>query len=263
MNRHTPSAKYLKSSLLNEKKARSFQLNKALKLFVLALTLMVVANFSFLKQKQRPIYSTNSEQSIHIGTHHTKSSQVHELTRLTGIDTEVMKKALTAFSKAKSENRVNKNILAIIDYSKPSSSKRLWVLDLNQKKVLHHTHVAHGQKSGLDIPNKFSNVNGSHQTSIGTFVTGSTYQGGNGLSLELHGLDKGFNDNALRRRIVIHPAKYVSEHQIKTKGRLGRSWGCPALSPKEAGPIIRDIKNGALLFSYYPDNHWLQKSRYL
>lgn len=179
------------------------------------------------------------------------------------INPRVLKLALTAHQKAKTMGVAQKSILTIIDYSLPSSEKRMWVVDMKNNKVMFHTHVAHGSGSGGNVAQKFSDVPGSYQTSLGVFVTGNTYQGKHGTSLELHGLEKGINGNALSRRIVIHGANYVNEGIVKQKGRLGRSWGCPALSEKMAQPIIQTIKNGSLVFSYYPDNKWLNRSKFL
>jgi hypothetical protein len=176
---------------------------------------------------------------------------------------KVMQLALKARDKAHKMGVAKKPLLTVIDYSLPSTHKRMWVMDMNTKKVLYHTHVAHGSGSGMNMAEKFSDRPGSNQSSIGVYVTGDTYQGNHGFSLNLHGLEKGINGNALSRRIVVHAADYVGEHVIKNKGRLGRSWGCMALNNKVAHPIIRTIKDGSLIFAYYPDNKWLKKSEFL
>lgn len=157
-----------------------------------------------------------------------------------------------------------KEVLTIIDYSKPSNQKRLWIVDVKNKKVTSEQLVAHGEKSGGDKANQFSNTVNSHQSSIGVFVTGETYQGSNGLSLRLKGLEKGINHKAEPRNIVIHPASYVSKDFLNHHGgRLGRSWGCPALDPTLAQPTINSIKGGSVLFAYYPDSRWLKESAFL
>jgi hypothetical protein len=150
--------------------------------------------------------------------------------------------------------------LTVIDYSLPSTERRLWVLDLSDGNTLYHELVAHGQGSGGNIPTDFSNLSGSHQSSLGLFVTAETYVGSNGYSLRLDGLDAGFNDRARERAIVMHGAPYVSESVASTQGRLGRSWGCPALGEHVAREVIERIKGGNLVFAYYPDRAWLNGS---
>ena len=142
--------------------------------------------------------------------------------------------------------------LAIIDYTIPSREQRLWVVDLEARELLFEEHVAHGQKSGYDIPTAFSDRNGSHQTSLGLFYTDATYQGGNGYSLKLHGLSKGFNQSAMRRLIVMHGATYVDPHAAVSMGRLGRSWGCPAVRVEIAKPVIDALKDGNFIYSHGP-----------
>jgi hypothetical protein len=153
--------------------------------------------------------------------------------------------------------------LAVIDYSKPSTTPRLWVYDLTQRALVAEELVAHGQGSGDNIPTRFSNDPDSHASSLGLFVTEGTYVGKNGYSLRLNGLDTGFNDHAMTRAIVMHGASYVSQVVAKTIGRIGRSWGCPALSPQTAHRVIDRLKGGGLVFAYYPDQQWLSSSRYL
>jgi hypothetical protein len=153
--------------------------------------------------------------------------------------------------------------LAVIDYSLPSTSKRMWVFDLKSSKLLYNEYVAHGQGTGDNMARKFSNKDGTHATSLGLFTTAETYHGGNGYSLRMDGLDKGFNDNARSRAIVMHGAPYVNPALAKTQGRLGRSWGCPALRPEVAKEVIDNLKQGQMLFAYYPDKDWLAKSPFL
>lgn len=179
------------------------------------------------------------------------------------VNPKVYQLAMKAYQRVKQQGKVKKPIITIIDYSLPSTQPRLWVIDTTKNRVMFHTHVAHGCRSGGNHAEKFSDLPGSHQTSLGVFVTGSTYQGKHGTSLLLHGLEKGFNANALQRRIVIHSANYVSDGTIKSQGRLGRSHGCPALNQKIAQPIIRSIKDGSVVFAYYPDPKWLKRSSFL
>jgi hypothetical protein len=153
--------------------------------------------------------------------------------------------------------------LAVIDYSRPSSEPRLWVFDATHGRLLFEELVAHGRGTGDRLAEKFSNREGSHMTSLGLFRTAESYQGSNGYSLRLLGLEAGTNDNALARAIVMHGAPYVSEALATRIGRIGRSWGCPALRPEIARSVIDTLKNGAAIFAYYPDTEWLQRSKFL
>jgi L,D-transpeptidase catalytic domain len=153
--------------------------------------------------------------------------------------------------------------LTVIDYSKPSTEKRLWVFDLRARELLYEELVAHGQGSGDNLASVFSNEPDTHASSLGLFVTEDTYVGKNGYSLRLNGLDEGFNHRARERAIVMHGAPYVSEDFVKKNGRLGRSWGCPALRDGVAREVIDRVRGNGILFAYYPDQDWLGSSRYL
>lgn len=185
------------------------------------------------------------------------------LIQAAGLQPKVLQLALDTYQCAMPTHSQDKQILTIIDYSQPSTAKRFWVLDLKNKKVLFNTLVAHGKNSGGKLAHHFSNQPNSLATSLGVFKTGTIYQGQHGYSLQLHGMEKEFNDQADARHIVIHSAWYVSDCFAKMHGRLGSSWGCPALDEKVAKPIIDTIKNGSLVFAYYPDQKWLAKSQYL
>ncbi|HEY5804597.1 MAG TPA: murein L,D-transpeptidase catalytic domain family protein [Lysobacter sp.] len=153
--------------------------------------------------------------------------------------------------------------LAVIDYSRPSLLPRLWVFDLAAGKLLYEEVVAHGQGSGDNLATRFSNRDGSHQSSLGLFVTADTYTGKNGYSLRMQGLEPGVNDAAMARAIVMHGAPYVDAAQGKRIGRLGRSWGCPAVRNAVARPMIDLLKGGQFVFSYFPDQAWLARSALL
>jgi len=150
--------------------------------------------------------------------------------------------------------------LAVIDYSLPSTQPRMWVFDVERGRLLFQELVAHGRNTGERVAQHFSNIEGSKMSSLGLFQTADTYYGSNGYSLRLRGLDAGFNDNALSRAIVMHGAPYVSEAIAERLGRLGRSWGCPAVRTEVARTVIDTLKGGALLFAYYPDRKWLSES---
>ncbi|WP_422420480.1 murein L,D-transpeptidase catalytic domain family protein [Pseudomonas sp. GZD-222] len=169
--------------------------------------------------------------------------------------------ALTAYECA-SHSDADK-LLTVIDYSKASRDKRLWVFDLRSKKLLFEEWVAHGKNSGADVPTTFSNTPNSYQSSIGLYETGQTYSGKHGRSLRLQGLEPGFNDNSMSRAIVMHAAAYADPKVVAGLGRLGRSQGCPAVRPAIAGKLIDSLRRGSYVFAYYPQQDWLKKSRFL
>ena len=150
--------------------------------------------------------------------------------------------------------------LAVIDYSLPSTRRHLWIFDLADQRLLMRELVAHGRNSVGNFAKHFSDRLGSLESSLGLYRTLGTYRGDNGYSLRLQGLDEGFNNNALQRAIVIHGAPYVSEAFAQREGRLGRSWGCPAVSKRVARRVINSLKGGQFVFAYYPDQHWLSDS---
>jgi hypothetical protein len=163
----------------------------------------------------------------------------------------VLKAAWTAYSKALKKGAVaREGLLTIIDYTLPSTEPRLWVVDLLQGQVLYRELVAHGRASGDNIAKKFSNKSGSFMSSLGLFVTDQSYMGENGYSMRLRGLDKGVNDHAYDRAIVMHGADYVDEGVAQALGRLGRSLGCPAVRPDIASALIDTIKDGTVMFAY-------------
>lgn len=185
----------------------------------------------------------------------------HAVYENTGIGSEisyrVFEQAMTGYDRIGDRK---KSILVLIDYSKPSTEERLYVIDVPNRKLLYKSLVAHGRGSGDNYATNFSNVPGSHKSSLGFFLTGETYEGRNGFSLRLIGLEKGINDNAYERAIVIHGADYCAPSFIASVGRLGRSFGCPAL-PKEVNkPIIDTIKEGAVLFIYGEDEGYNSRS---
>jgi hypothetical protein len=169
--------------------------------------------------------------------------------------------ALTCATRGASDGEPRR--LAVIDYSRPSAEQRLWVFDLAAMKLLYVERVAHGRGTGDNLPERFSNLPGSHQSSLGLFRTSETYEGANGYSLRLDGLEPGFNDRARERAIVMHGAAYVSDATVKARGGVGRSHGCPAVRREVARTLIDAIKGGHYLFAYYPDSRWLGSSSLL
>ncbi len=178
------------------------------------------------------------------------------------LNQKVLKIALIAYQKAADRGAVKKPVLTVIDYSMPSNKQRMWVFDLGKERLLYNTYVAHGKNSGMDVPHHFSNKLSSKETSLGTYVTRDTYIGSKGYSLNLQGLERGFNDNAYDRRVVVHGAWYVEPDFIKKSGRAGRSWGCPSIAQTLAKPVINTIKGGSVIFAYYPDSYYLSHSGY-
>jgi hypothetical protein len=173
------------------------------------------------------------------------------------LDYNVFKQAMDGYS---SIDLANKKLLSIIDYSKPSTQKRFFIIDVENHKLLYHTLVAHGKKSGYVNATKFSNKIGSHKSSLGFFRTGNSYFGLRGYSLQLEGLEKGINDNARLRGIIIHGANYVDERLANGNGVIGRSWGCPAVSKKLSKEIINLLRGGSLLYIYADDEVYKEKS---
>jgi hypothetical protein len=155
------------------------------------------------------------------------------------------------------------NIITLIDFTKPSTEERFYVLDIKQKKMLFSSHVSHGKNSGENYATSFSNQSGSYKSSLGFYLTGNTYYGKHGYSLILEGLEKGINDKAKERAIVIHGASYANPSAIVGKGRLGRSLGCPALPQTVSESIIKTIKDGSLLYIYANDKNYLDQSSFL
>jgi hypothetical protein len=184
-----------------------------------------------------------------------------------GLAPDVLAHAIDAHTCAARRGELAKSAhperLVVIDYSLPSTATRLWVIDLDQRRVLDAQRVAHGQGTGDDLASVFSNNEGSHQSSLGVFRTAETYIGEHGRSLRLDGLEPGFNDRARERTIVMHGADYVSDTFVAQVGRLGRSWGCPAVSNEAVGPLIDEIAGGTLVVSWYPDATWLHQSTFL
>ena len=178
-----------------------------------------------------------------------------------GANPEVIALAVRAMQCRLAQGESSARRLAIIDYSMPSTSQRLWVFDLKRRALLFHELVAHGRNSGENMASQFSNLEESNASSLGLYRTQATYIGHNGYSLRMAGLEPGFNDRAFDRDIVIHGAPYVSQALVRSQGRIGRSLGCPAVRPAIAHRLIDSLKEGQLVFSYYPDPQWLRASQ--
>ncbi len=181
-----------------------------------------------------------------------------------GISIDLFSCAMKGYTYLKDHRQLQNNgVLTIIDFSKPSDEKRLFILDVITGKILFKTLVAHGKNSGKEMAEKFSNAASSFASSIGFYVTSGTYSGKHGYSLRLNGCEHGFNDNAYKRAIVVHGADYVSESFIQQNGFLGRSHGCPAIPNAVSKNIIDVIKDGSCLFIYSPLKTYLHQSALL
>lgn len=178
-----------------------------------------------------------------------------------GLQKNVLDLALQGFSKLTLKGKLNRDsILSIVDFSRSSREKRLYIIDLKNVKLLFNTHVAHGRNSGMEYAKSFSNIMASNKSSLGFYITDQTYRGENGYSLRLKGVEKNINDKAFRRSIVIHGAGYADEKFLEERGILGRSFGCPAIPMEEHTAIIDAIKDGSCLFIYSPDKKYFKQS---
>lgn len=181
-----------------------------------------------------------------------------------GLSKQAFDYAYKGYQNLLEENKIEKTeYLTICDFSQPSSKKRLYIVDVESKELFLHTYVAHGRNSGGLYATRFSNKPESLQSSLGFYVTSNTYYGGHGLSLNLEGMDRGFNDNAYNRRIVVHGASYATKWFVQQNKYLGRSFGCPAVPQQESAKIINAIKDGSCLFIYHPTKKYIQNSKIL
>lgn len=177
------------------------------------------------------------------------------------LNKEAFHLAVKGFEKLKSTGKINNpDLLTIVDFSQASTSKRMYIIDLRNRKLLEHSLVAHGRNTGQLMATSFSNNPESNQSSLGFYVTSETYQGKHGLSLRLDGMEKNINDNARNRAIVVHGAEYATDGFCKSAGYLGRSFGCPAIPAKVSKTIINTIRNGSCLFIYSPNKTYLKQS---
>lgn len=181
-----------------------------------------------------------------------------------GLNEKALEYALTGYHRLLKRHALQKtDVLSVCDFSQPSSSKRMYIFDLHNKRLLYRTYVAHGMGSGREYANSFSNIPDSYKSSLGFYVTRTTYVGSNGLSLRIQGMEKGFNDKASSRSIVIHGANYVSERVLRKYGLMGTTFGCPAVPVEMAAQIIPVLKNGTCFFIYYPSKRYLSASKML
>ncbi len=177
------------------------------------------------------------------------------------ISIEALQNAVKVYQQLKLAGQLNnQQFLTIADFSKPSSEKRLFIINMEKMELVFKSLVAHGRNSGTLMAEKFSNKMESYQSSMGFFITGNVYNGKHGMSLQLEGIEAGINDKAKQRAIVIHGADYVNEQLIKKQGYIGRSLGCPAVPNNQVKDIIETIKGSSLFYIHTPDKSYLQKS---
>ncbi len=201
--------------------------------------------------------------AISVNSDNNSKLSVYDKLHLTelGLSRYAFDYAVKGYNYLRSSGKLkNDQIISIVDFSQASSKKRLYIIDLKSKKVLFNTYVSHGRNSGKEMANEFSNEPESNKSSLGFYVTGDTYMGKHGFSMRLFGTERGINDNANSRAIVMHSAPYVSEGAISMQGFIGRSLGCPALPENLYKPIIETIKKGSCLFLYSPDKYYATHS---
>ncbi|MCK4813993.1 MAG: murein L,D-transpeptidase catalytic domain family protein [Candidatus Marinimicrobia bacterium] len=190
---------------------------------------------------------------------HSSIDAIYEASKLESVlNRDVFRMAMSGYSKIGPKKD---SLITIIDFSRPSTDKRFYLINLANQTLLYHTYTSHGVNTGENEAIAFSNLDGSRQSSLGFYLTAETYEGKHGISLKLDGLERGFNNRARKRYIVIHSANYVTEEFIHENERLGRSWGCPALPPDITQDIIQLIKEGSVLFIYGNDENYLQHSK--
>lgn len=242
----------------------NFQLKS---IFYLALAAVLFPSFSHPLVPVPSVVSTHALRPARTEFSYADSSRLNDLyddmqLENMGLSFEAYHEAIAGFLTLVIAGEVrNPGVLSIVDFSRPSTEKRLFVLDMYNGVVLFNTLVAHGRNSGKLLATRFSNRVNSYMSSLGFYLTGDAFVGQHGYSLRLEGKEKGWNDNAYHRSIIVHPAGYVSEDHIRQCGYLGRSEGCPAIPEELDKPIIDSIRGGSCLFIYGPNNKYLQRSR--
>lgn len=239
----------------------------------LFLALVITASFAFTTYEPVTTVTTPvADLTTELPEENTENSAEAEIIRLYETFNSVnstmpsmvaFKHGITGYQKLIEENKIANEILTIVDFSLPSTEKRMWILDMTTQKVLFNTYVSHGKNTGGNEATNFSNTPNSFQSSLGFYVTAETYYGKNGLSLFIDGMEKEFNSNARSRYVVIHGADYATENFINRLGRLGRSYGCPAVPTEVSKEIINTIKGKSGLFIYHSNQDYVKNSTYL
>lgn len=234
---------------------------------ILILAVVLFASLAFTTYKSTPKPSKKSEVTVVAEpTAEEKMALLYE--SFADLNTNMPSETaftngITGYEKLKEEGKITKEILTIVDFALPSTEKRMWVMDMKTKKVLFHTYVSHGKNTGSNMATNFSNTPNSLQSSLGFFVTAETYYGRNGLSLFIDGMEEKYNSNARERYVVVHGADYAKPEFIKRLGRLGRSYGCPAVPTELSKEIIHTIKGESVLFIFHTNKDYLENSTYI
>lgn len=251
---------------MNKSMSKKFYLLSSSIFIFLIHLLFVFARVKPLNKTSHSAVVTLENSSINPPNENPGKSNIYDSLKLNtlGLSKQAYDYALKGFNYLLSRGKLsNNNILSIVDFSETSNKKRLFIIDLKNYKILFNTFVAHGQNSGKEYADKFSNTNNSLASSPGFYVTKETYTGAKGYCLRLEGEEAGINDNAFSRGIVMHAAAYVNAALAQSRGFIGRSWGCPAVPPEFHQAIINKIKNGTCLFLYTPDKNYISSSRIL
>lgn len=232
-------------------------------LYPLAIFSMSLFSFSTTKSKKNIVINNTNYKSATIFSN-TDSLYIVMQLESHGLSKEAFSYAIKGWNLLKEQGKIiNEHIISIIDFTLPSDKKRLFVLNIETNELVFNTYVAHGKNSGNKIASAFSNKTNSYKSSLGFYVTESVYSGKHGYSLRLNGEEKGINDHAFQRGIVMHGASYVNELLANKQGFIGRSQGCPAIPSAQHKEIIDHIKNGSCLFIYANDKHYLSHSAFL
>ncbi len=237
-------------------------------LFTFTLVLGCLLFISFAKadnyKPAEKVLATTTADSTAVADATSLSQQLYQELELdeAGLKPEVLDYAIAGYEKLDSQGRVDNPVLTIVDFSQSSRKKRLYLIDMENRRLVTNTFVAHGKRSGVDMATNFSNRMHSEASSLGFYLTKQTYQGKHGLSLRLSGQERGFNDNAEARGVVVHGADYVNSGRVNSD-YMGRSQGCPALSMNEYASVIREIQGGSVLFIYAPEETYLESSSFL
>lgn len=230
------------------------------KLFLYLLLILIPSHIATIKTVNAASHASNTQIEEVELAEMTDSQQLYAEMGLEGmVNFTAFEQALNGYKQIDRQ----KEIMTLIDFTKPSTEERLYVFDMSERKLLFSSHVSHGKNSGDKYAKHFSNELGSYKSSLGFYITENTYNGRNGYSLVLNGLEKGINHRAKERAIVIHGARYSNTSTITSTGRLGRSLGCPALPQKVSKPIIDTIKKGSVLYIYADSPEYTKRSNYI
>jgi hypothetical protein len=253
-------------AFLKPKNGVSMKMKQTIKPFIFIVTICLFAFFITTLTTAEKSTAAKQPAAAAVKTDSVQRESLYDNMRLdtTGLSREAFENALIGYRQLQENGRIkNPDVLSIIDFSLPSTKKRLFVIDMKNRLLLFNTLVSHGRNSGKDVAREFSNKLNSFKSSLGFYITGNTYTGEHGYSLRLEGEEAGINDNALSRGIVMHSADYVNEALGKAQGYIGRSLGCPAIPQRVHRKVIECIRNGTCLFLYSPDQYYSAHTKIL